>query len=805
MSSRAEDAARAALRLVRAGALGLALVLAGAGGAGAADASDPSRAPAEWEAVVAEGGALVADAEAESAELEMLRDRLLRLRSDALAFEASASTALADANARMEALGPAPAEGVSEPPEIAARRAEIAAEISAAQVPVLDAQDFRGKADKLIGEIDQIVRARFTAELRSHGPSPLRPRNWVATIEAVVANVAERRAIAAERLSDPVARAALIRRVPIDLGLALVGIAITFVLRGRLVELAERALGQATDARAIAALVALRNFSKLIVPAVGAGLLFGALNPALLFDPTAESPVFDLPDFLVVVIAATWLGSSLFAPKLPAYRLAPVDDAQATNAARLTVALGVLVGAHLFLGRYLLSWDFTTAETATLLFPIFVIGGLLTWQASRLLRSIRRNIVARDRGAPVGERTGTITLGILEAGERGALLVAVAAPLLAAAGFLAAASFFLFGTVLTLGLLGAGVVIFDLLTTLLFAVGQRKGRKGPNLGREGLAPVLTATALTVAAAPLLALVWGARPSEIADVWYMLRDGVTFGGMRISIGMLVSFALVFGLLYGLTRVLQSVLRSTVLPRTRLDAGGKNAVLAGVGYAGFIVASIAAVSSTGLDLTSLAFVAGALSVGIGFGLQNIVSNFVSGIILLVERPIKEGDWIEVGGFSGYVRGISVRSTEIETFDRASVILPNSDLVAGTVLNRTHSGLSGRLQVPVAVTIDSDPRRVEAILLSIAEGYPLVLTEPTPRVLLLELGPDTLLFEIRCWLRDVNFSLSAKSDMNFEIMERFAAEGIRMQPFARDPKLAPPDDPALVPTPIGVAKQA
>ena len=118
--------------------------------------------------------------------------------------------------------------------------------------------------------------------------------------------------------------------------------------------------------------------------------------------------------------------------------------------------------------------------------------------------------------------------------------------------------------------------------------------------------------------------------------------------------------------------------------------------------------------------------------------------------------------------------MRSTEIETFDRASVILPNSDLIAGTVLNRTHTGMSGRLQVPVSVAYDTDPKRVEAILLDIAEGHPLVLQEPAPRVLFMDLGPNSMNFELRCWLRDVNFSLSVRSDMNFEIIERFRARG-------------------------------
>ncbi len=247
---------------------------------------------------------------------------------------------------------------------------------------------------------------------------------------------------------------------------------------------------------------------------------------------------------------------------------------------------------------------------------------------------------------------------------------------------------------------------------------------------------------------------------------MLTEGVELGETRFSLEMLITLVLVFFLGLLATRWLQRLLRVTVLPRTRMDSGAQTALVTGIGYLGLTIAALTAVSAAGLNLASLAVVAGALSVGIGFGLQTIVSNFVSGIILLIERPIKEGDWIEVAGHSGYVRKIAVRSTRIETFDRHDVIVPNSALIAETVKNMTLTSQVGRLVLPVGVAYGSDLERTRRLLLEAARAQPSVLAAPAPAVLFMGLGENSLDFELRCYLKDIGDLLDVRSELLFAI---------------------------------------
>ena len=225
----------------------------------------------------------------------------------------------------------------------------------------------------------------------------------------------------------------------------------------------------------------------------------------------------------------------------------------------------------------------------------------------------------------------------------------------------------------------------------------------------------------------------------------MGTGFSIGTFRFSPLGILTGILVFGIGYFLTRWFQGWLDGSVMARGRVDTGVRNSIRTVVGYAGLALAGLIAISSAGIDLSSFALVAGGLSLGIGFGLQNVVSNFVSGLILLAERPFKAGDWIVAGDVSGTVKKISVRATEIETFQRQSVILPNSQLINSAVGNWTHRNKLGRVDIKVGVAYGTDVKRAHAVLLDIAKSHPLVLKNPEPFVLFANFGPAALEFEI------------------------------------------------------------
>ena len=277
--------------------------------------------------------------------------------------------------------------------------------------------------------------------------------------------------------------------------------------------------------------------------------------------------------------------------------------------------------------------------------------------------------------------------------------------------------------------------------------------------------------------PLILLQWGFSARELGAWATTALTGVRVGNVTVSLGGILFGLAVLAGGYILTRAFQRWLDGAVLERGRVDPGVRNSIRTVVGYVGLLIVALFALSVAGVNFASLAVVAGALSVGIGFGLQNVVSNFVSGLILLAERPFKVGDIVETGSVLGVIQKISVRSTTIETFTKQSVIVPNSDLINGVVSNWTLGNRTTRADIPIGVSYDADPRRVNDLLLEIANDYPLTVRDPEPMVAFMGFGASSLDFELRLYLDNLSDKIPTINELSYRIYERLKAEGIEI----------------------------
>ena len=283
---------------------------------------------------------------------------------------------------------------------------------------------------------------------------------------------------------------------------------------------------------------------------------------------------------------------------------------------------------------------------------------------------------------------------------------------------------------------------------------------------------------------LLALrLWQLTPRDTATLTYRLSQPFQIGDISLVPSKLFLGAVIFLLFWMIARLLQRTATNLLQTRDPASRGARQSFITLLAYVLITIGFLVSLSAAGLDLSNIAIIAGALSVGIGFGLQNIVSNFISGIILLFERPIRPGDWIRVGTTEGYVRKVRIRSTIIETFDRAEVLVPNSDLLSNQVINMTLTDGMGRITIPVGVAYGSNTKKVREIILRVAKDHPQVIQNETgivpPRVLFRDFADSSLLFELRCFVKNVDYRLIVESDLRYAIDDAFRAEKIEI-PF-------------------------
>jgi small-conductance mechanosensitive channel len=661
----------------------------------------------------------------------------------------------------LESLGAAPAEGESESEDIANLRHEIGERIATIEFRLRELRLVLVRADNL--ELALISRSDDPLVDRLWTRSPIlwqgetwraAGANWLTLMNAVAA--------APEVWWATKTAADLPARLFLAICAGLVALGLGVLARRWLQRHPGRREGEQSPTyarRIFAAFVT--AISDALLPSFALGAI--ALAIWLLSKNDMLLPALAIAVCIggIIYFVLTGLSRAVLAPQAPAWRILPVSEEGAVvlnRRVRIVACYLAIVEVVFRTAKYLgllESPEFATVTTLFLDGALAVL--LLTLLPSHFWQTGEEEETSR---MVVGL---SITLGVL--------LIAV--PVLDLVGFSALASYMLVVLVVTVVAVGFAVLLrvagHEALAQILNPGGAlrlrlyrwlRLGEGGARLLRV-VGGFLVDLILFLALAYVLLRSYG-LPNALLLHWVeKLADGIPIGNVLLSPVDIVMAVLVFAGVLLATGMLRRWLAEMLRTGTRMDVGVRNAIVSGMGYGGVIVAIVVAIAIVGLDLSNLALVAGALSVGVGFGLRTVVENFVAGLLLLIERPIKEGDWIVTASHQGTVKRISVRSTEIETFDRASVIVPNAELVAQPVQNWTHKNRIARIVVPIGVAYGSDTDKVREILLGCVADHSDVLKYPEPYVIFQRFGESSLDFELRCFVKDADYVLTCHSD--------------------------------------------
>lgn len=728
------------------------------------------------------------------------RDRdedLVALRARVEQEQAGAARILEDLQPKQQAakdqlgqLGPAPAKDQpAEAPGIARERSRITTDLAELDAVMRQGELINVRGRQLIARIQDLRRDVFTRDLLRRTESPLNPKTWIEVANEWPLAQQQLAAIGQSWFSRLASHAAGVFLV---LGAAvLAGFAVSRLVRRLALRWHRMNVGPQPTFFQRASVGAVLAPARAAPGLVAAGVLYsGALLLDLFGGATARIAESVLLAFVAYTVVSA-LAYALLEPRLPRWRLVDLDTRSARRLSALTRATGAVYAVDLVLQDLirLLNLSLPASIAATFIASVAFAGLLIAMVAT----PFQPADPAEPPVSPYRPRWIKVPL----------LALAIGVIAISVLGYVALGRVIAGHVLLT----GSGLILVLLLHLAIRAFCEHATNPDRRLGRlmterlglaerrraqTGTALSLVLNALLAAVAgPMLLIAWGFSPPEILRGAQAAVFGFEIGQFRISLArILIALGLFLGVIF-LTRLLQQWMQASVFPSAKLDTGVANSIEKGIGYAGFALAAVAAISYAGFDISNLAIVAGALSVGIGFGLQSIVNNFVSGLILLVERPIKVGDWIVLKDHQGIVRNISVRSTEIETFDRSSLIVPNSELISGSVLNWTHRNSVGRLVIKVGVDYDCDPELVRKLLLDIAERNVKVLSHPKPQAVLDDLGNFAMDFSLRVFLADVGTILDAQTEIRMEIVRTFKAHGIQIPYPQYDVRLKPADD--------------
>ncbi len=706
---------------------------------------------------------------------------LATLRDAMGAIDTHANTLLGDLAPRFDAvserlaeLGPAPPKG-GEAKDIAAQRADLDKQRSALDADIKRAKLLIVDSGQVVAQVAEARRANFQARLSQRTSSPLTPTFWRGLADSLERDRAGAASVLASVTGGLAAAFAPGNRLAALGGLAL---GVLLILLGRW--WVERALMRWTADRvphgrlrrsvlAFALVVA-----TTLLTGLGAHVIVLGLDWRGALDADARALARTVVNAVVWGSYVTGLGRALLAPKRPSWRLPAISDAVAKRLRRWPLLLGIAVAGSALLRHFNEIAGSGLSATIASSLLVAVVYALLIGLG--LVRAARTRVEAEraPRPALIGVGIALLWLGVI-------------VTLLAAASGYVALAFQVARQMIGLGIIAATFYLIVHIVEDVFAaaLSSQAGWAQRTLGLDGRVldqvAVIGSGLFRVAAFVLAAIAalapFGTEPSDLVAQLGRGASGLRVGEFSIAPIALAGAGLVLLVGFAVVRALQRWLLERFLPTTKLDPGMRASVTTLLGSAGIVVVVAFALSALGLGLDRIAWVASALSVGIGFGLQAIVQNFVSGLILLVERPVKVGDWVVLGDAEGDIRRISVRATEIQMADRSTVIVPNSELITKSVRNVTLANAEGRVRIRLPLPLDSDP---EPIADSIREAFAAhvgVLEVPRPSVLLDGIDNGHLVFVAVGYITNPRQAGQVRSDLLFDILARLRGRGIAL----------------------------
>ncbi|MBG03355.1 MAG: hypothetical protein CMM59_04685 [Rhodospirillaceae bacterium] len=730
-----------------------------------------------------------------------LRAALVDVEGEARSARDDAAKALANVERFLAALGPAPAE--TEPPEtdaVKARRSQYNADATFYRAQVQQAELALARVAQLNSSLSDRATRRLVSQLLSERASPFD----VATTERAISEsarilVAILKAPAGWWTGLPDMERAFGRGFQLLLLLIFV-LFLGWALRRYLLERFGKnpEIEQPSYTRRLISAIS-EGVAKGIVPAVlFAGVMWRSTVEASYLTGLFGEIVYGVCFGMIIFVVATALVRAILSPEMPNWQITPLHPENAVAISRNVTVLAAVSGIDIFLR--LIADELSASEEFRTIYSI-VFNSL---EGGLLIALCRARLWEKPPPEVETEEDAAESDGVSYT-DRAWRLVRIV--IVALTGISIIASWIGYGP---LGDFFNGNIVGSLiLATLIYllrgllrelvGVAMRAPLLRDRLGVSHASRSVAKFWLRVAVDAMFVLfglvlispIWGVPHEELLRWGHAALTGFNVGSFRVSLlDTAFGIAVFVGILL-VTRMLQRVLADRVLPQTQLETGIQHSVAAGFGYVGIFIAAMLGITTLGVDLSNLAIIAGALSVGIGFGLQNIVNNFVSGIILLIERPIKVGDWVVVGGNEGLVRRISVRATEIQTFQRAAVIVPNAEFLSNSLTNWTHKDRNGRIEILVGVAYGTDTQQVEEILLGLAKEHEEVMTIPEPFVLFRDFGASSLDFELRCFTENVTRRLRIASDLRFKIDAAFREANIEIPFPQRVVHMVPPED--------------